>query len=1147
MGGGVHLHVASGFSARYGASHPRDLVARAAERGIGTVALTDRDTVSGMVRFVKAAAASGVRPVLGVDLGVAARELAAAGRRRTPVRGGAHVAEAPFRVTVLARDRAGWGRLCRMVSAAHADAFAAGVPVAASHEVLAEYTGEGLVVLLGPASEPLRALADGRADVAERLLGPWRSLAGAGLRLEAVCWGLPGTGAGSVRLAAHTVQLADRLGIPAVLTNAVRYADAGQHRLADVLDAARLLRPVDRRQLDCGERWLKDTASMLAVAGRVVAAAGGDRRRAERLIAETAAVADACVLDPARDLGLGRPHFPEAQAVGAGPGAGGAMRLLTQRCEAGMTARGLDSDRQAADQLTYELGIIGRLGYEPYFLAVGQVVADIRAMGIRVAARGSGAGSMVNHALFIATANPLEHNLLFERFLSERRRSLPDIDLDVESARRLEVYDRIIERYGRERVAVTGMPETYRARHALRDTGLALGIAPHTVDRIAKAFPHIRAREIRSALAKLPELRGLRTEAGSFGALWELAEGLDRLPRGMAMHPCGVIISDTTLLDRLPVQPTPGGQYPMVQADKHDVEDLGLVKLDVLGVRMQSAMAHAVGEIRRTTGRVLDLDNPDHVPLGDEVAFGMIRASDTVGMFQLESPGQQDLVGRLQPRDPQDVIADISLFRPGPVSGGMPALYIAARHGAAPAYPHPDLEPVLRDTYGVTIWHEQIIDILAVMTGCDRALAELARRALADEQRLPRIERWFRQLAGARGYAPAVLDDVWGVVQSFGAYGFCRAHAVAFAVPALQSAYLKAHHPAALYAGLLEHDPGMWPLRVIVSDARRHHVPVLPVDINTSRPAYAVERAGARWGVRVSLASVRGISEDEVARIAAAQPYTSLQDVWSRARPALPTVEHLIQIGAFDSLKGEASRRDLLLQAAELHRQARTRPGPGQLPLDTGPLTAEGSGLREMTVREQVQAELGLIQIDLTRHLMEDHHRLLREIGATDATHLRTMHPGQKVLVAGVRASTQTPPIASGKRIIFVTLEDGSGLVDLAFFEDSHEACAHTIFHHGLLLVRGTVEARGPRRTVVGEMVWDLEELATARRDHGPQAALDLLGRAPAPTPPQPTTAPRTPPDGTTGTRRHPGNDLQPTGTRADLTRLGHRSPGSAG
>ncbi|MFF0549663.1 DNA polymerase III subunit alpha [Streptomyces sp. NPDC004311] len=1151
MGCGVHLHVASGFSARYGASHPRDLVRRAAERGIDTLALTDRDTVTGAVRFAKAALEAGVRPVFGVDVAVAPHAPSRPGagpRPRTPARGGAHVVEPPLRVTLLARSAAGWGRLCRLVSAAHAH-VGGGAPVV-SWEVLGRYADAELMVLLGPVSEPVRALSEGRSDAAEQLLAPWRDLVGGNLRMEAVCWGVPGTGPGSVRLAARTLGLADRLGVPAVLSNAVRYADPVQHRLADVLDAARLLRPVDRRRLDCGQRWLTGPGEMAAAAERIAEAAGTGRGRAAALLAETARTGEACRVDPVVDLGLGRPYFPEPEVVGAEPGPGGAMRLLRQRCEAGMFARGLDSDRRAVEQLEYELSVIGELEYEAYFLAVAQVVADVRAMGIRVAARGSGAGSMVNHALFVATANPLDHDLLFERFLSVRRRSLPDIDVDVESARRLEVYDRIIERFGTERVAVTGMPETYRARHALRDAGLALGIAPQVIDRVAKAFPHIRACDIRDALATLPELKQLAAEAGKFGPLWELAEGLDKLPRGIAMHPCGVILSNTTLLDRLPVQPTPGGQYPMVQADKEDVEDLGLLKLDVLGVRMQSAMAHAVKEIRRATGRQIDLDNPDHVPLGDAGAFDLIRASDTVGMFQLESPGQQDLVGRLQPRDVQDVIADISLFRPGPVKGGMPALYIAARHGAAPHYPHPDLVPVLASTYGVTIWHEQIIDMFAVLTGCDRALAEIARRALADPQRLPAVEGWFRREAGARGYTPAVLEEVWEVIKGFGAYGFCRAHAVAFAVPALQSAWLKAHHPAALYAGLLEHDPGMWPPRVIVSDARRHNIPVLPVDINRSAAEYRIEEtAGGVWGVRLSLSSVRGISEDQVARTAAGQPYNGLQDFWTRARPALPTAERLIQIGALNPLRGPLTRRDLLLQTAELHSHTRARPADGQLPLGGELVTAEPSGLPEMTSREALSAEIDVLKIDVSQHLMNHHHRLLREIGATDAAHLKAMHPGQKVLVAGVRASTQTPPIPSGKRVIFVTLEDGSGLVDLAFFEDSHDAVAHTVFHSALLLVRGTVEARGPRRTVVGQMVWDLEELAAARRDHGPEAVLTLLGQDRlAPTPAQAPARQRTLADGTTGARLHPYADLQPAGTRAaDLTPLGYTSPGSPG
>ena len=1147
-GGFTHLHVASGYSARYGASLPGALVQRAAERGMTTLALTDRDTVAGTVRFATAAAAAGIRPVFGVDVAVAqiTSPDPAAGRPRTPVRGGTHVIEPPLRITLLAQNAAGWARLCRLVSAAHAEADGA-APIV-SWPTLREFADQDLMVLLGPASEPVRALSAGRPDVAEQLLAPWRDLAGERLRLEAVYLGREGTGAGSLRLAARTMGLADQLGVPAVLSNAVRYADPGQHRLADVLDAARLLRPIDRRRLDGGERWLKDPPVMAAAADRIARAVGDDRSRTARLLAETEATGQSCTLTPA-DLGLGRPHFPEPSVVGATGERCSAMRLLRQRCEAGMVARSLDTDTRAVQQLDYELDVIGRLGFEAYFLAVAQVVADTRALGIRVAARGSGAGSMVNHSLFVATANPLDHHLLFERFLSERRTSLPDIDLDVESERRLEVYDAIIERFGRERTAVTGMPETYRARHALRDTGLALGIPPLVIGEIAQSLPHIRARDIRGALAELPELRQLAAQAETFGPLWELAEGLDALPRGYAMHPCGVILSNAALLDRLPVQPTPAG-YPMVQAAKEEVEDLGLLKLDVLGVRMQSAMAYAVAEIRRTTGRLLDLDNADHVNLNDQRAFEMIRASDTVGLFQLESPGQADLVSRLQPRHMQDVVADISLFRPGPVSGGMPALFIAARHGAAPRYAHPDLEPILSDTYGVVIWHEQIIAILSRMTGCDRAASDVARRALADPDRLPRVERWFRRTAGERGYAKDVLNEVWETVSSFGAYGFCRAHAVAFAVPALQSAYLKAHFPAYLYAGLLEHDPGMWPRRVIVADARRHGVPVLPVDVNHSRGQHSVEQTDKGWGVRLAFSTIKGISEAETARLVAGQPYTGLQDVWLRTRPSLPLAQRLIRIGALDALSPGLTRRDLLLQATELHRQSRNRTTTdGQLPLGGELVTAAPSGLPEMTSRDMLGAELDTLSIDVSRHLMEHHHRLLRELGATDAAHLRALVPGQKVLVAGVRASTQTPPIPSGKRVIFTTLEDGSGLVDIAFFEDSHEHVAHTVFHSGLLLVRGTVTARGPRRTVVGEMAWDLDEVAAARRDHGPQAALDLLGRTgPAPTPAQPATPQRTLADGTAGARLHPYADLQPAGTRsADLKRLGHRSQGSAG
>jgi error-prone DNA polymerase len=1151
------------------------------------LALTDRDTLAGAVRFAKAAAKAGIRPLFGVDLAVApaagpgsrgpgGSRGAGAGsgpgeasyRRRNPVKGGAFVDESAPRALFLARDgAAGWAELCRMVTAAHADG-----PPALPWDAL---RGEAVFAVLGPGSEVGRALAAGRPDRAARLLAPWREVYGDSLRLEAVEHGRPGTGPGSLRLAARTVGFAAEQGVAAVLTNAVRYADPGQGPVADVLDAARRLVPIDpRHPLDSGERWLKDPAAMAAAADRTARAAGLRPADARLLLARTRETAEACSVDPEDDLGLGSVHFPEARLVGAAHRT--AQRVLVSRASAGMVLRGYADDPAYWDRMHHELDIIAHHGYASYFLTVAQVVDDVREMGIRVAARGSGAGSLVNHLLGIAHADPVANGLLMERFLSKRRPVLPDIDIDVESARRLEVYRRIIARFGAERVAAVSMPETYRVRHAIRDVGAALSMAPAAVDRLAKAFPHIRARDARAALAELPELRDVRGE--SYGRLWELVEALDALPRGIAMHPCGVLLSDASLLARTPVVPTSGliplgpeepgsagTPFPMSQFDKGDVEELGLLKLDVLGVRMQSAMAHTVAEIRRTTGEELDLDDPAQVPPGDGPTYELIRSAETLGCFQIESPGQRDLVGRLQPTAFHDLVVDISLFRPGPVAADMVRPFIEARHGRAPVrFPHPDLADALRETYGVVVFHEQIIEIVHVMTGCGRDEADRVRRGLSDPEPQGRIKAWFAAEAGGRGYPPEVIARTWEIVEAFGSYGFCKAHAVAFAVPTYQSAWLKAHHPAAFYAGLLTHDPGMYPKRLLLADARRRGVPVLPLDVNRSAVPYRIElvsdAGGAeRWGLRLALADVHGISEAEALRIEEGQPYGSLRDFWDRAHPGRPVAERLAQVGALDAFG--ANRRDLLLHVAELHgarRAAGTR-GSVQLPLGGGRSTAP-VGLPDLTEAERLSAELGVLGMDASRHLMQDHRAFLAELGVVPARRLREAGHGQTVLVAGAKAATQTPPIRSGKRVVFTTLDDGTGLVDLAFFDDSHEACAHTVFHSFLLLVRGVVQRRGPQSlSVVGAAAWDLAELVELRGRSGLEA---VTARLAEPVPARGTGSEAAEPGrepgavGDPGRRIHlptgyemnPWADLQPPGERAATGRkLWHSSPGSAG
>lgn len=1177
MPGFTHLHTVSGFSMRYGGSHPERLAERAAERGMDALALTDRDTLAGAVRFAKASAKAGIRPLFGVDMAVPPAGSPAAGpagpggstassagggpgeasyRRRTPVKGGAFLDESAARAVFLARDGAvGWAELCRMVTAAHATA--AEVPLVPWDAL----RGEGVFVLLGPGSEVGRALAAGRPDRAARLLAPWREVYGDSLRLEAVHHGRTGTGPGSLRLAARTVGFAAEQGVPAVLTNAVRYADPGQGPVADILDAARRLVPIDRRgPLDTGERWLKAPAAMTEAADLIARAAGLGPTDARRLLAQTRHTAEACSVDPEDDLGIGSVHFPEARLVGAAHRS--AQRVLTSRASAGMVLRGYAGDPAYWERMHHELDIIAHHGFASYFLTVAQVVDDVREMGIRVAARGSGAGSLVNHLLGIAHADPVEHGLLMERFLSKRRRVLPDIDIDVESARRLEVYRRIIDRFGAERVATVSMPETYRVRHAIRDVGAALSMDPAVVDRLAKAFPHIRARDARAALEELPELRDVRGE--SYGRLWELVESLDALPRGIAMHPCGVLLSDASLLARTPVVPTSGEGFPMSQFDKDDVEELGLLKLDVLGVRMQSAMAHAVAEIRRGTGVELDLDDPAQVPPGDRATYELIRSAETLGCFQIESPGQRDLVGRLQPATFHDLVVDISLFRPGPVAADMVRPFIEARHGRAPVrFPHPDLADALRETYGVVVFHEQIIEIVDVMTGCGRDEADRVRRGLSDPPSQARIKVWFAAKAAERGYPAEVIARTWEIVEAFGSYGFCKAHAVAFAVPTYQSAWLKAHHPAAFYAGLLTHDPGMYPKRLLLADARRRGVPVLPLDVNRSAVAHRIELvsdAGGVWGLRLGLADVHGISGAEAARIESGQPYASLRDFWDRARPGRPVAERLAQVGALDSFG--ANRRDLLLHVTELHgaqRAAGVR-GP-QLPLEGGRSTAS-VGLPDLSDAERLSAELGVLGMDTSRHLMGDHHAFLAELGVIPARRLREAEHGRTVLVAGAKAATQTPPIRSGKRVIFTTLDDGTGLVDLAFFDDSHERCAHTVFHSFLLLVRGVVQRRGPQSlSVVGAAAWNLAELVELRATGGLDAVAARLAEPPGNASGEPAATGGGAADGepaakgpgrtirmSTGYEMNPWADLQPPGTGpATGRKLWHSSPGSAG
>ncbi|MFI0411224.1 DNA polymerase III subunit alpha [Actinomadura sp. 3N508] len=1110
----MHVHVASCYSLRYGVAPPAALAERAAGLGMETLALTDRDGLYGAVRHVRSCADAGIGAVVGADLRVAST--------------------GEERIVVLAEGRAGWRSLCRLVTAAHS-AGERGKPVVTRQMVGAH--AEGLVVLLGPASDVGRAVTGRRPDVAAARLAEWRATAETAIEI------VDHHDRGDGPRAARMLALAREAGVPAVLGNAVRYLEPSDHPVAQVLDVTRRLVPLDRRHLDdrTGQAYLKSVPEMRRVAEL---SCGADE--ADALLAATRRLSERCVLDAGRDLGMDDVHLPISE--------GDPYARLVARCSDGLSRRGLEGSRRAAARLDDELGVIARKGLASYFLTVADAAALIRSRGIRCAIRGSGAGSLVNYLLGIGDLDPLRHDLVMERFLADSRDGLPDIDLDVESARRLEAYEALFDRFGAESTACVSMMETYRARSALRDVGNAIGLPPMEIDAIAKAFPQIRASQIRAALDDLPELRQSNLASGRLEVMFRIAERLDGLPRHIAMHPCGVLLSNPSLRDRTPVEQAAVG-FPMSQFDKDDVEAMGLLKLDVIGVRMQSAMAHAVAEVARLTGETIALED---VPRDDPATYALVRTSRTLGCFQIESPGQRELIGRLQPRDLDDLVLDISLFRPGPVNSDMVTPFLEARAGTRePAYPHPDLEPVLRESLGVIVFHEQVLRVLDVMTGCGLSRAEAARRNLNHERGQAVVGAWFRKTALARGYDEASVERVWRMLTAFGAFGFCKAHAASFALPTYQSAWLKRHHTAAFYAGVLTHDPGLYPKRVILDDARHFGVPILPLDVNRSAAAWHAEPVseGGPAGIRVALSEVKGISDGEVTKIVTARPYASLGDFWRRARVSRPTTERLVLAGGFDTVH-DVPRRDLLCRVGALER-VNTRPAhvmEGQLSLaqedGTPPALLEeipAGELPPMTPAEVVEAELDILGMDVSRHVITFYEGLLAGLGVVRAADLPGRPAGSEVLVAGVKVATQTPAVRSGQRVIFATLDDATGPVDLTFFESVQDRCAATVFGCWLLVARGRVRRAGGGRAVsiTADGCWDLNALDDAWRRGGPDAARAAMD---APSPPARPVGRRIVQP--TGFAMSPYSDVGHAGPaikRPPAARLWHSSRGSSG
>ena len=1049
----THLHVHSNYSLKEGAAYVGDLARAAQKCDMRALALTDHDGMYGAVRFTLACHEAGIRPILGAELEW----------------GEGH------HVVLLAENATGWSNLCHLVSDMHLEAatrsqaLEPGKRPRTSFEAIAGRS-EGLFALSGcdrgevPWYAGLKRPAEARA-AARRWLDVF------------------GTEHFAIELSNHLrpqdpsrnrilIDVANKLGVKTVATNNVHYTKREDAVLHDVADCMRRIVALNSRTAprENAEYWLKPPETMKELLP-------------PESIEATEWVADRCRYE----FPLGEFHFPDP--IGIDLAGESATSVLARRCWEGAKRRYPKVTRAIEERLQLELRMIRKGGFCGYFLLVADIVDHAKkVMGIRCACRGSAAGSLVSYLLDISDVDPIRYDLVFERFMNEHRREIPDIDVDFESARREEVNQYILDTYG-DRTAMVAMMDTFRARGSLREVGKALGIAAAEVDLIAKTFPHISARNIPQALEALPEVAGTSLKASKLEMLFDLASRLDSFPRHLAMHPSGVILSDDRLADIMPMQRSFNG-FLMSQFDKDDIEALGIAKLDVLGVRMFSTITHTLDEIERIEGRRPDIDN---ISRDDGPTFDLIRESRTMGCFQIESPGQRELLGKFQPGRFEDLIVDISLFRPGPMKADMIRPFLNRRHGFEPvAYPHPSLKKILRETDGVIVYHEQVMRVIAELTGCSLGEADKIRRSLDDTFDPPdpsedkpagvkATQHPLRQVvvdkAVERGWDRKLAERIWDEVLSFASFGFCKAHAAAFAVPTYQSAWLKAHHPAEFYCGVLTHDPGMYPRRAILADARVHEVPIMPVDVNRSAKDYRVEIDDeGRRGIRLGLQDVSGITAAEIEEIVGGRPWRSFRDLCDRAKVSRPIIEALVHCGAVDGLKGKRSRRELYWMTHDLDARGGGRPEVAQLSLelfDTEQIQLPG--ISDYSPRERVQAELEITGLDASRHILSFYMDELKRLGWAPSSSLVGRRGGARVVVAGVKIATQTPPVKSGKRVIFLTLEDGWGQADVTFFEEAQSKYARTVFDGWILAVRGTVRRTGPRGvSVLAEEVIDL-------------------------------------------------------------------------
>lgn len=1016
----AELHTNSYFSLLRASTSPELLVETAKDLGLYALALTDHDSLAGAVQFTQAAKRSGLHGIVGGEVTL----------------------EDGCQLTLLAETQAGYANLCRLITACRMDrlsgddmAWLGKIDPALSWDRLAQHT-DGLIALTGGMTGPIAApLLCGDEQSARQRLLHLRDLFGQNnLFVELQKLGRPE----DKSLVYGLSDLAHELILPVVATQDVHYATRDYARLHTAMLAI-------HHNMTVEEAW---RAGHLPFNHNAHLRSPDEMTRLFRerpdAIANTVAIADRC--HATVDFSNSRlPHF-------ATPDGSSEFAYLYELCHDNLPRRYPDLRPQVLTQLAHELDIIERAGLAGYFLVVWDIMRFAREQGIRGQGRGSAANSIVAYLLQITSIDPLKHNLLFERFLSEDKFTAPDIDLDFDTSRRDEVIQYVYGKYGAAHTAMVTNYVTFQAKSALRDLAKVLDFPTKVIDGLAKRLDTFSATNAAGDLMGMVDGENDAELAHHpLALLAELMQQIDGAPRHLSIHAGGMLITGPRLDEVVPIEPaTMPGRF-IAQWNKDSVEDAGLIKIDLLGLGMLGLISDCVEMIEEQGVTLPDLGG---LPLDDPAIYDALQQGDTIGSFQVESRAQQQMLPRLRPERFEDIIVSIAIIRPGPIQGNMVHPYLQRRHGLEPVtYWHPTLEKVLSETLGVMLFQEQVLRVAMVVAGFNPGEADLLRRALSRSS-VPEMERLrARFVSGAadNGIDAEMAGSVFSQLAGYAGFGFCKSHSASFALIAYQSLWLRQYHPAEFYASLLNNQPmGFYSPEVILGDARRHGVDVLPPDIHLSAWNYSVERSDGRVALRTGLLAVKALGAAGFERLDAARkeaPFSDLRDLLWRARLPKTLIENMIRAGAVDAW---GDRRQLLWELGALEEP---RDGFDLL------VPVVEVELPHLEGLQQTIWEYELLGHSPDGQILRHYREQLREAGIWSGWEVKHQAKDkQQVWVAGMVVVRQRPQTAKG--IMFLSLEDESGLLDLVIKPDVYPL-VRPVLQETMLIVAGGVVQKG--------------------------------------------------------------------------------------